>query len=245
MKPDKKSLSFGQYLQAIRLEKKISLEKVSEETRIALDILKLIEKEDHENLPAEVFVKGFLRAYARAIAADGEEAVRRYELRLNVVHQLHDSKTDSGKSAPKSWRKLLLITVVFSALIYLSILGMAYLEGHLTDQASPEKQASGKRPHTTTSQSAQKRESEKVSEKTYTDKFVLRISAHEDTWLKIIIDNGDPREYDLGSGDHLELEASSNFNLLIGNAGGVRIQLNGKSIPILAKSGEMLNLNLP
>ena len=245
MKPVKESLSFGQYLQAVRLEKKISLEEVSEETRIGLDILKLIEKEDHENLPAEVFVKGFLRAYARAIAADGEEAVRRYELRLNVVHKLDDSETGSGNSSPKLWRKLLLVAAVYFALIYLSILGMAYLEGYLSDQASSEKQASGERPHTSPSQSAQKQESDKASEKTYADKFVLRITAHEDTWLKIIIDNGDPREYELGSGDHLELEASSNFNLLIGNAGGVRIRLNDKSIPILAKSGEMLNLNLP
>ena len=97
MKPDKESLSFGHYLQAIRLEKKISLEKVSEETRIGLDILKLIDKEDHDNLPAEVFVKGFLRAYARAIGADGEEAVWRYELRLNVVHKLDGSETDPSK----------------------------------------------------------------------------------------------------------------------------------------------------
>lgn len=245
MKPDKESLSFGQYLQAIRLQKKISLEMVSEETRIGLDILKLIEKEDHENLPAEVFVKGFLRAYARAIAADGEEAVRRYELRLNVVHKLDGSETDPSKSAPRLWRKLLLVGVLYFALIYLSIFGMDYLKGHLTGQESPEKQASRERPPITTSQSAQERESDKASEKNYTDKFVLRITAHEDTWMKIIIDNGDPREYDLGSGDHLELEASTNFNLLIGNAGGVRIRLNDKSIPILAKSGEMVNLNLP
>ena len=92
---------------------------------------------------------------------------------------------------------------------------------------------------------SQKRESDKASEKNYIGKFVLRITAHDDTWMKIIIDNWDPREYDLESGEHLELEASSNFNLLIGNAEGVRIRLNDKSIPISAKSGEMLNLSLP
>ncbi len=44
----KDSLSFGQYLQAVRLDKKISLEKISSETRIALSTLQLIEKEDHD-----------------------------------------------------------------------------------------------------------------------------------------------------------------------------------------------------
>ena len=54
----KDSLSFGQYLQALRLDKKISLKKVSAETRIGLSMLKLIEKEHHDKLPDEVFVKG-------------------------------------------------------------------------------------------------------------------------------------------------------------------------------------------
>ncbi|MEJ2727944.1 MAG: helix-turn-helix transcriptional regulator, partial [Deltaproteobacteria bacterium] len=70
MKTEKESFSFGRYLQAIRLKKKISLEKISEETRIAINNLRLIEKEALEGLPDEVFVKGFLRSYARAIGAD-------------------------------------------------------------------------------------------------------------------------------------------------------------------------------
>ena len=51
MNSDKESLSFGRYLQAIRLEKKISLEKVSAQTRIGLGNLLLIEQEDYEGLP--------------------------------------------------------------------------------------------------------------------------------------------------------------------------------------------------
>ena len=98
MKSDKESLSFGQYLQSVRLEKKISLEQVSDETRIGLGTLKLIEKEEHENLPAKVFVKGFLRAYARAIGADGEEAVQRYESRLSVIKELSGTDKDYAQT---------------------------------------------------------------------------------------------------------------------------------------------------
>ena len=73
----KESLSFGRYLQAIRLEKNISLEQVAAQTRIGLGNLMLVEQEDHDQLPAAVFVKGFLRSYAAAVGADGDEAVRR------------------------------------------------------------------------------------------------------------------------------------------------------------------------
>ena len=97
--------SFGRYLQAIRLEKKISLEKVSAQTRIGIGNLLLIEQEDHERLPAAVFVKGFLRSYADVIGADGDEAIRRYESRLVVVQKIAESEASVGKPAPKLLRK--------------------------------------------------------------------------------------------------------------------------------------------
>ena len=74
---NKQYLSFGRYLKRIRLEKRIQLEEVSQETRIGIDNLLLIENQDHGRLPDEVFVKGFLRAYAQVIDADGDEAVKR------------------------------------------------------------------------------------------------------------------------------------------------------------------------
>ena len=69
MNPKHTSLSFGHYLQSIRLEKGISLDEVSKETRIRLENLLLIEKEDHENLPAQTFVKGFLLRANNKVAA--------------------------------------------------------------------------------------------------------------------------------------------------------------------------------
>ena len=65
MANSKNYLSFGRYLKNIRLEKGLHLDMISKETRIGLHNLALIESEDHKNLPAEVFVKGFLRAYAK------------------------------------------------------------------------------------------------------------------------------------------------------------------------------------
>lgn len=241
----KDSLSFGQYLQTLRLEKKISLEKVSEETRIGLGMLKLIEKEEHDKLPAEVFVKGFLRAYARAIGADGGEAVRRYETRLSVVNTLSGSPTESGPSNSSWWWKLILVVVLYLGLILLIVYGIAFIEAYSSRQTALETQAIGERSPVINAQSAQKLEAGADSEDSDSDKYLLRITAREETWMKIIADNGESSEYQLSSGDQLELEASSNFNLLIGNAAGVKITLNDKEIPVLGKNGEIINLNLP
>ena len=241
----KDSLSFGQYLQTLRLEKKISLEKVSEETRIGLGMLKLIEKEEQDKLPAEVFVKGFLRAYARAIGVDGGEAVQRYETRLNIANTLSGSQTDSGPSNSAGWWKLLLVVVLYLGLILLTVYGIAFIEAYSSRQTALESQAIGERSPVTNAQSAKKLEAGSDSEDTESDKYHLHITAREETWMKIIADYGESSEYQLSSGDQLELEASSNFNLLIGNAAGVKITLNDKEIPVLGKTGEIINLNLP
>ncbi|UCG07301.1 MAG: DUF4115 domain-containing protein [Desulfobacterales bacterium] len=241
----KESLSFGQYLQAIRLEKKISLAKVSEETRIGLQTLKLIEKEEHASLPAEVFVKGFLRAYARAIGADGEEAVRRYESRLSVAQKLSGTEKDSGKSTFRFWWKLLFVLVIYITLIAASIMGVSYFERHSAGSKQLEQQTALQRPPLPSAPTQQDIESDRGSVKAVGEKFVLHITAKENTWMKVIVDNRDPKEYNLAPGDDLQLEASSNFNLLIGNAGGVRLRLNDQEIQIAGKSGEMVNLNLP
>jgi len=76
---DSAQASFGRYLQAIRIERDIRLEQVAEETRIATATLDAIEDEDFNRLPPDVFLRGFLRAYAQTVGADPDEAVRRYD----------------------------------------------------------------------------------------------------------------------------------------------------------------------
>jgi cytoskeleton protein RodZ len=63
--------------------------------------------------------------------------------------------------------------------------------------------------------------------------------------LKVIIDDQDSEEFKLSAGDRKELTASAGFNLLIGNAGGVTLTLNGKNVPIQGKSGQVVNIHLP
>jgi cytoskeletal protein RodZ len=241
----KDSLSYGQYLQASRLEQQISLERVSEETRIGLEILKLIENEDHENLPAEVFVKGFLRSYARAIGIDGQEAVRRYESRLKVVHTLNGSETESGVPQPGRWWQLLSVTVVYLGLIFLTIYGFSLFKEYSTHQATPESQTIEKASSIANDPTPKDLEAEEKSKDRESDKHLLRITAQEDTWIKIIIDDGESKKYELTTGENLELEALSKFNLMIGSAAAIKVRLNDKKIPILGKSGEIVSLDLP
>ena len=135
MSDDKESLSFGRYLKSVRLEKQISLEQVAAQTRIGVGNLLLIEGEDHEQLPAEVFVKGFLRSYAAAVGADGDEAVRLYESGRDVVQKIAESEASDGESRSRPQRKLIIAFALVAGIIGAAIAVISFLR---TPGGAPE-----------------------------------------------------------------------------------------------------------
>jgi cytoskeletal protein RodZ len=248
---DKANLSFGRYLQAIRLEKAISLEIVSKETRIRTDMLVLIEEENHNKLPDEVFVKGFIRAYARAVGADGDEAIRRYNSRLQVIQKIQKSENDLKKSTMKFWPHLILSIGTLMCLIFISVFGVSiFLKSPSSvEQEQPPKKQQEIKQNTDevypSPQPAPASIEEQKEEKQIGKNFVLKIRANEKTWLKVIIDDKEQSEYSLEAGDNLTLEADSGYNLLIGNAAGVGLLLNDNPISLQGKSGQVVNVQIP
>ncbi len=71
--------SFGEFLRTQREMRGVELETLAEITKVPREILLALETDRHEFLPALVFVKGFLRAYARELGLDQNEVVLRYE----------------------------------------------------------------------------------------------------------------------------------------------------------------------
>ena len=121
MVEDKDFLSFGRYLKFLRLEKGISLEEISNETKIRMDTLLLIEEEDIARLPVEVYVKGFLRAYAKALGTDEEEAVRRYESSRLVLKKTDEYETSLENFSSKFRIRIVLCVGILLSIIVLSV----------------------------------------------------------------------------------------------------------------------------
>ncbi len=76
-------------------------------------------------------------------------------------------------------------------------------------------------------------------------KYTLRIEAQELTWLRIKEDKQAPRQYLLKPGEKLSRQAMDRFEIDIGNAGGVLLSFQGKSLGAPGKSGEVVRLVLP
>ena len=71
-------MSLSLWLRAGRANKGLSLEDVAKITKIQYRILERLEAGKLEGLPAEVFVRGFVRSFARCVGLDEAEALQRY-----------------------------------------------------------------------------------------------------------------------------------------------------------------------
>jgi cytoskeletal protein RodZ len=77
--------SIGRYLRHARESRAMSVEEVSRATRIPVAAVERIEADHFDDLPGEVFVRGFLRAYARAVSIPVEEVLARYTASRRVA----------------------------------------------------------------------------------------------------------------------------------------------------------------
>jgi cytoskeletal protein RodZ len=95
--------SFGEKLRKQREQRGLELDAISNTTKISPRMLRALEEEHFDQLPGGVFNKGFVRAYARQVGLDEEEAISDYlaALRESQIQQqsiFPDFRASSGKA---------------------------------------------------------------------------------------------------------------------------------------------------
>jgi len=85
LNPDEE-LYRGKTLKQIREKIGVELQVVSTETKISIKVLERIEEEAFENLPALVYLKGFLKGYAQSLGLDPQKVIEEY------LHSMEEAK---------------------------------------------------------------------------------------------------------------------------------------------------------
>ncbi len=111
--------SLGAHLKARRKKKGLSLEAVADETKIAIYMLRAMEDDKWESLPAEVFIRGFLRSYAEVLELDPDEVVEQYCRESGLCDSNEKMKPPPNPIQPAPWyhapRLVVLIFVILAA----------------------------------------------------------------------------------------------------------------------------------
>jgi transcriptional regulator with XRE-family HTH domain len=80
------SLTLGERMKKIRSERRLSLAEISKSTKIQVKYLEDIEEGEYQKLPADVYVKGFLRSYAIFMGLNETMLIKQYE-REKGIHK--------------------------------------------------------------------------------------------------------------------------------------------------------------
>jgi cytoskeleton protein RodZ len=94
------SSTLGEKLRQAREERGISISEVAEQTRISSLYLKSIEDDNYKPLPGGIFNKGFVKAYAKYVGLDEQEALQDYA-RLLAQNEPENSDLSPPKYRPE------------------------------------------------------------------------------------------------------------------------------------------------
>lgn len=100
----------GEFLREKRLAKNFTLEKISQKTKINLNILRSIEANDYQNLPSAAYLKGFVTSYSKTLGLEQNEVHSKMEYTYyrvlgkafpNLNHTTHFKNQDATATKEK------------------------------------------------------------------------------------------------------------------------------------------------
>jgi cytoskeleton protein RodZ len=109
----------GNSLREARLRQTLDFPEIEQATKIRAKYLRALEEEQFDVLPAQTYVKGFLRSYAEYLGLDGQLYVDEYNSRFVVGEE--ESPSRPRRSAPPPSRGV----QVQSRVVLLTLLGIA------------------------------------------------------------------------------------------------------------------------
>ena len=227
--------SLGKYFKRERESKKISLKEVAEITKVREHILRAIEEDQHDLLPSFTYVKGFLLSYARFLRLDADKVLSLYPKGLEEEPVPHPPK---GPPKKILWNKKQ--TWVVGGIIVASLIGFYFFFPSLfrtSLKPAPEKPVVEEKLLPTPSPSLAETSSIPGGKP-----LSLQLKATEETWVSLQVNGQSEKEMTLKPGENISVEASDRIRMIVGNAGGLDLILNGESMEKFGKSGEVITL---
>ena len=122
------SLTLGERMKKIREERRLSFAEVSKSTKIQSKYLEYLEEGEYMKLPADVYVKGFLRSYAAFAGLSETNLIKQFE-REKGIHKNIKKISDETTREPINFSEFIITPkmIVVSVVVFLAISSFIYL----------------------------------------------------------------------------------------------------------------------
>ncbi len=236
--------ALGDRFRAARENRGLSLSEVSEQIRIRSVYLAAIEDENWAVIGAAVYVRGFLRTYARFLGLDPEQAVSEFagrEPELIAPSRPDEPPAESPLRAPGSglgpfiWVASLVAVVLIALIVYL---GVTLQQGPVPVAAvTATPGPTGQPSSSPTGQPSSSSTGQLPMGSATAHTLVLHLSAP--SWLRVTVDGNVSMVGTFPAGTTRTFHGKV-ARVRIGNAGGVTIYVDGAGVGPLGKSGDVV-----
>lgn len=244
------STGIGDALKEAREAQGRTLEDVSRAVRARIEQLRALEEEHFDVFPGEVYAKGFLRSYAIELGLDPQPLLETYRNEVSSPNEIPASTLVTGsvpqgprRSTPPAWAAWLLIGVaVIAGLAFLGMISQNFLP----ESASSEEVASpppAPAPAPTEEQAPEQApEPEPVEPEPVYEGLEMLVTFESSSWIRVTLDGVIVEQGTVMTGETRPYQADERIDLRIGNAGGVRIEINGEDLGLMGSSGEVVEV---
>lgn len=251
-------LDIGKELKELRLSKGLSLKEVSEITRINLKYLEYLEENNFTFLPP-VYVRSFLKNYVKALDGDEKKFIENldailYSTEINETkspEQNSQNQTLESTEAPRPTKEFLIgktniltlknVSFVIISLLVLVIIAFLIIN---REQKTENSEIKSKGENEVMYEELQEEKSVNFDNIAFSDSLILGILARDSVWIQVKMDNSVVQEVYLRNGEQANFKAKENFQLLVGNAGGIKLFLNETELPFTGVKGSVRRLKV-
>ncbi|MBA0051907.1 helix-turn-helix domain-containing protein [Streptomyces sp. AJS327] len=244
--------SVGQAIQQARIDARLTVDEVSTSTRVRVPIVQAIEQDDFSRCGGDVYARGHIRALARAVGLEAAPLVARYDEEYGGRPSPAPAATlfDAERIRPEPRRPNWTAAMVAAIVAVVGFVGFTLFNGggESTESGAPQADESpssspeekpSKEPSPT--RSTDPKPSESAVAGAPADRVTVRLTAEKgNSWISARDHNGRMiHEGVLKKGASKTLTDDKRLSLVLGNAGGVKLYVNGKEIKDLGKAGQV------
>ena len=230
----------GAMLIAARKVQKLELATVAESTGVSQGVLVALESDDWEHLDAPVYVRGYLRKYARLLGLDEETILAAYALSAAPHDPAIHAHVTAGLGGPRDVRWLIPVTglVVLIGLILVGLWGWKHLRTKVSlapATATSAMPALGRsQPAGISMSAAALATSGKSNSVASPGGIHLRLRLLKPSWIEVYGPGHKRLYYNLAAaGTPLHFDVVKGpLSVFLGDVSGVELELNGKAFEI-------------
>ena len=213
----------GRALRGAREHRGKSLDEAARETRIRADYLGALENEAFEGLGSDVYIRGFLRSYAKYLGLSHEKVVSAYQ---RVYERPKPSPSPVERAATVTPTEALVLTErkrpnwLFAAAAAIVVLSSAAAIGLIggSEGAPTPAEVSVAPPVAPPDR-----------------EVTVGIEAYVETEFIVTVDGGQPQEFTLDEGDQRSFVGGETIDVAASQGGTFLLVVNGSEVPLIGE----------